>query len=396
MKNILFVDDEARVLQGLERQLHGMRHEWTMAFADSGPAGLDLMDKTPMDVVVTDMIMPGMDGAQLLSEVSQRHPQCVRIVLSGHADQEGMLRLAGLTHQFLSKPCDSGELRHAINRAFALRELLSSQQLRTLVTRTKTLPVMPALYRQLTEELAKEELSVDRVSEIISKDIGLTTKIFQLVNSAFFGLPRPVNDAREAVIYIGLATIRALVLSLKVFSQFEEKKVDGFSIEALENHCWTTGVLARKLAVLERCDREMQDQCFLAGLVHDVGQLVLASGMPEEYGRVLSEARGLNKSLWETEREHLGATHAAVGGYLIDLWGLSNPVVEAVSLHHCPSPGVARNFSPLLAVHVANALTHDRMQSHADWPGNQLDLDYIEKIGFSTRLEAWRAECYKE
>ena len=135
MKTLLFVDDEPRVLQGLQRQLRPMRHEWDMNFVESGRQALEFMAAQPVDIIISDMMMPGMDGSQLLSEVLKRHPQTVRIVLSGHAEREAVLRLVGPAHQYLSKPCDADELRKAIVRAFSLRDLLGNEQLKRLTTR---------------------------------------------------------------------------------------------------------------------------------------------------------------------------------------------------------------------------------------------------------------------
>ena len=396
MKTLLFVDDEPRVLQGLQRQLHGMRGEWKMNFVENAAKALEFMAAAPVDVIVTDMIMPGMDGAQLLTEVMKRHPNTVRIVLSGHADRESVLRLVGPAHQYLSKPCDAEELRSAISRAFALRDLLTNEKLKQLATRTRCLPTLPALHQQLTEELLKDEPSMERISEIISKDIGMTTKILQLVNSAFFGLSQPAANTSEAVIYLGLATIRALVLSLQVFSQFEQKTVKGFSIDALAQHCWMTGVVARRIAEIEHSDSKINDQCFLAGLLHDVGQLILATGLPDEYGRVLNSARESGTSLWDAEKAELGATHAEVGAYLLGLWGLPNPVIEAVALHHRPADATVGKFSPVIAVHVANVFTHDQTGTHSECPGNRIDLACLAKLGLDGRIEAWRSRCFEE
>ena len=227
MKTLLFVDDESKVLQGLQRQLRSMRHEWDMHFADTGGKALDFMASNRVDVLVSDMMMPEMDGAELLTEVSKRHPNTVRIILSGHADREAVLRLVGPAHQCLSKPCDAEELRTAVGRAFALRDLLSNEQLKQLATRIECLPTLPALYQQLTEELRKENSSMERIGEIISRDIGMTTKILQLVNSAFFGLSQSISSPAEAVMYLGLSTVRSLVLSIQVFSQFKNLSLPG-------------------------------------------------------------------------------------------------------------------------------------------------------------------------
>jgi HD-like signal output (HDOD) protein len=396
MNHLLFVDDEIRVLQGLQRQLHGMRNEWQMNFVEGGKKALEFMAANPVDVIVTDMMMPGMDGAELLTEVMKRHPVVIRIVLSGHTDREAILRLVGPAHQYLSKPCNANELRGAIARAFAMRDLLANEQLKQLATSTKSLPALPALYFQLMEELKKEDSSVERISEIISKDLGMTSKILQLVNSAFFGLSQRIADIPEAVTYLGIATIRALVLSIQVFSQFDEKKIKGFSIETLSNHCWMTGSLARTIAKLEHGDEKTMDQCFLAGLLHDVGQLVLAAGMPDEYGRVIEIARSHEKSIWETELAQFGATHAEVGGYLLGLWGLPNPIVEAVTLHHRPAGSTVRGFSPVIVVHVANSFAHDLAHTHPDWPGNCIQMDWIVNFGLTRQLDVWRSCCLNE
>jgi len=390
MKNLLFVDDEPKVLQGLQRQLRAMRNEWNMNFIGGGQQALDFMATNAVDVIISDMVMPGMDGSQLLTEVIKRHSNTVRIVLSGHADREAILRLVGPAHQYLAKPCDAEELRNAIARAFALRDLLCNERLKQLATRVKCLPSLPALHHQLTAEFQKEEPSIERIGEIISRDIGMTTKILQLVNSAFFGLPQPINNPTDAIMYLGLTTVRSLVLSLQIFSQFEQRLNPGFSLDVLAHHCWMTGVAARRIAEAERKELKVRDQCFLAGLLHDVGQLILAIGLPEEYARVVAAARERNLSVGQAEQEYFGATHADVGAYLLGLWGLPNPIIEAVALHHCPSQCVVQEFSPVIAVHAADVFMHEQPGASTELPPPVLDLAHLTSLGLADRIETWR------
>lgn len=393
MKTLLFVDDEPKLLQGLQRQLRPMREEWDMHFVESGNSALEFMSGRPVDIIVSDMMMPGMDGSQLLAEVAKKHPQTVRIVLSGQAEREAVLRLVGPAHQFLSKPCEADELRKAVSRAFALRDLLGNERLKELTTRIDHLPTLPSLQAMLSEELRKEAPSIDKIGEIISRDVGMTAKILQLVNSAFFGLAQPINSPAEAVVYLGINTIRALVLSLGIFLQYEGKFCRKFSLNALAEHSWVAGTMARTIAHKERRSVQMVDQCFLAGLLHDVGQLVLAFGLPEEYDQVIEKAKAENHQVWQVEQEFFGATHADVGAYLLALWGLPNQIVEAVALHHAPSHSTALEFSPTVAVHASDVFAHQLTQAHTESPPPLLDLAYLARIGCGERVKCWLEYC---
>src|SRR5258708_5867146 len=218
---ILFVDDEAFVLEGLQRMLRHLRAEWEMVFAESGSKALELMGQNPFDVVVSDMRMPGMNGAELLAEVMKRYPKTVRLILSGHADQALILKCVGSTHQYLSKPCEPDMLKATVLRAAGVGNSLQDQKLRQLVAQMDRLPSIPSLYMQIVEKLRDPEVMLEQIGELIGGDLGMTAKILKLANSAFFGLRREISSATEAVTYIGLETIKSLVLAINAFSQFE-------------------------------------------------------------------------------------------------------------------------------------------------------------------------------
>ena len=148
MKNVLFVDDQPQVLRGLRRTLDCMEEEWDMEFVDSGQEALDIMAQKPFDVMVTDMHMPGMDGAQLLERVSQDYANTIRIVLSGQANEEAVFRAVQPMHQYLSKPCDAQTLQDTIERALAMQELLAESSLKQLVSQLSSLPSLPSLYEK--------------------------------------------------------------------------------------------------------------------------------------------------------------------------------------------------------------------------------------------------------
>jgi DNA-binding NarL/FixJ family response regulator len=186
-KRLLFVDDEAMVLEGLRRSLHGMSSAWEMRFAKSAADALQDMADSHFDAIITDMRMPSMDGAELLEVVKRRYPGMVRFVLSGQASKDAVLRSVVPAHQFLSKPCDPVELKNRLTQAFAMHDLLSNDLLQGTVSRLRSLPSLPALYGELTAELQSEDCSVLRVEKIVARDVGMAAKILQLANSAFIG-----------------------------------------------------------------------------------------------------------------------------------------------------------------------------------------------------------------
>ena len=390
---ILFVDDEPHVLQGLQRMLRTMRSEWQMDFASSGQEALKLLRQQPYDVIVSDMRMPGMDGADLLKEVMRRYPKMVRFILSGHSDREMILKSVGPTHQFLTKPCSAESLKAALHRAVALREFLANEALLSRVSRMKSLPSLPTLYSRILKELQQPGASIKRIGDIIARDVGMTAKILQLVNSAFFGLPRHISSPSQAVSLLGLDTVRALVLSIQVFAGFEKTGVDNFSIESLWRHSVNVSQCANYIARAVNLEQKSIDDALMAGLLHDVGKLVLAVNSPGEYNSALALAKSKQMELWRAEKEVFGASHAEVGAYLMGLWGLPDSIVEALAFHHRPSECPYASFTSLTAVHIANVFDHDKDTKEKGIPESQADLEYLQKTGQADQLPMWREGC---
>jgi HD-like signal output (HDOD) protein/ActR/RegA family two-component response regulator len=386
MKQILFVDDEVKVLQGLGRMLRVMRHEWEMTFLDDPRQAVDLIQEKAFDAIIVDMRMPQMDGAEVLSRARESKPGMARIVLSGHAEREAAMRSVGLAHQFLAKPCDAETLRTTVSRACELRQLLFEAGLADTVCQLGKLPSLPRLYQAITEEMNKEDVSLKRVSGIIGKDVAMTAKVLQLVNSAFFGLGRRVGSIEQAVSYLGIDVIRSLVVSQSAFSSFESSDL-GF-YQNLWNHSTMTGMLAKEIAESESDDAILHGEALQAGMLHDIGALVLAARMPEKYRETRKVAESGAGELAKREEEAFGCDHGRVGAYLMGLWGLSDRIVEAIAYHDYPSKCSYRQFSPLTAVHVGSVLVLEATgQGNLEAP---LDVEYLGSIGCADKIPQWR------
>jgi putative nucleotidyltransferase with HDIG domain len=393
-KTLLFVDDDPMVLQGLQRSLRRWRDEWEVHYAGSGEAALALLAVRPVHVVISDMRMPGMDGTQLLAIVKERHPQVVRLILSGQLDRDMTLKSVRVAHQLLAKPCDLEVLREALQRTFALNELLAEDAIRRVVARIDTLPSMPASCIAIMAELRAEEASIRRVAGLIAGDLGMTAKILQMVNSAFFGLYRRVGDVQDAVMLLGLDAIRALVLSIHVFSAFNTRRMPFFDAEGLWRHSLTVGGYARKIAQLALADRAAATAAFLAGMLHDVGKLVLAVNFSDAYRSLLEEAVAAPGDRLAREREAIGTSHAEIGAYLMGLWGLEPEILTAIAFHHRPMESRVTSFGALTAVHLANGFDHapgQPLPSAGPAPG--IDPAYLESLRLTASMPAWHQAC---
>jgi putative nucleotidyltransferase with HDIG domain len=368
--------------------LFPIQNHWEMAFVTSGKQALELLDQSEFDLLITDIRMPEMTGIQLLHEVVSRHPQIIRIVLSGTADQEMTLRSATLAHQYLVKPCDAEILRGTIERAFSFSVMLDQPALKQLVSSVSTLPSVPSSYGKLIQVLRDPDVPLKEIGRIIANDVGMSAKILQLVNSSFFALRRHIGNPTEAVFYLGLETVKALALTVSAFSKFE---IHGrFSVEDLQNHSLRVGALARGMAVAMKLPKSVIDDCFTAGLLHDVGKLILSAYYSEVYDRALNLSREHDLPQVDAETQVLGASHAAIGGYLLWLWGLPDPVIEAVVRHHETSdvPPPARD--PAYIVRTANALILEGQKGDPDAcpsdPANQSDGDFASWRNLANKI----------
>jgi HD-like signal output (HDOD) protein len=360
MKRILFVDDEPALLEALRRRLYRAMSKWEMTFVPNAALAIEQLDARAYDVIVTDMRMARMDGAELLEIVSTKSPETIRIVLSGYAEERQVMRLVPLAHRYVSKPCEPDRLEDVIERCLRLQELLQEPRVRAIVGRIRQLPALPRVYARLRELIASEEATSAEVAEVIASDSAVTAKVLHVVNSAFFRLARPITRVEQAVVHLGFNAIRNLTLSAEVFCSWAGAAAGGFDPERLQEHARKVAAGAYTLAA----GRPWADDALLAGLLHDIGYWVLLQQCPQEMAQAVALAKEGALPLCEAERAVLDATHAEVGAYLLGLWGLPYPILEAVAYHHTASPAAHAEFDLLAAVAVAQAITSSSEPSH--------------------------------
>lgn len=383
---LVFVDDEELVLRSLRRLLRGYGQGWDLSFTTDPRRALALLDQKPVDVLVCDLAM-SVAGTTVLAEAQTAHPDVARIVISGITEVRKILPCIPLAHQFFAKPYDPSRLTGALERICALRRVVGNSAIRSIVGGSNGLPAAPSIHGDLVAALQRPHATQAEVASIVERDVGVSTRLLQLATSPLFGPPQGVFSIQGAVASLGIDTIRTLVLSSDIVRPLDPRgAMSGFSLAALGEHSLRTARIAREIAGPEG------DHAFVAGLLHNVGQVVLAARVPHRFAEAIDRARASRTGLLAIEQELLGLTHAEVGAYLLGLWGFRRSAIEAVA--HFPDPERAGpNWNVAGAVHVASILAADPEAPLGDEPGREMThvpLGYLDRLGLGSELPSWR------
>jgi len=372
-RRVLFVDDEPAILEGLRLSLRGQRREWDMVFAEGGRAGLSEIQRGAFDVVVTDMRMPGLGGAELLSYVKEKQPHAVRLVLSGQMDTETAMKTVFTAHQFLAKPCDPETLRSVLQRACALNDLVCGEELRALAGDVSMLPATPRVFLAISEALASPSCSLDGIALIVEREPALCAKVLQVANSAFFGLPQAVSSVARAINYLGTLTLRNLVLAMEVGASVSRNRVTlpGDQFVAFQLNALLVGLLAREWF---KADRRKADDAFVAGMLRDIGHFVLVAQ--------------------RRERDAAPQTHAWLSAYLLGLWGIPYTVLEPVAYHEQPELIAHETLELVDVLHLIDRVVSRLAPSPFQPEPALLDTQRLGRLGVTReRIEALRDEA---
>jgi HD-like signal output (HDOD) protein/CheY-like chemotaxis protein len=393
-KRILFIAKDQALWNEFQAHPAAMEGEWTAQFAGTGAEALALAQQSSFAAVVADVLLPDMSGLELLDQFMQRQPSAHRLVLSEVSDTENTVKCVGAPHHHLLKPLGARTLLNALDQAFAHEAWLPSQAVHGLIAQMRQMPSPPRTYFKVVDEIRSPRASLEKIGELIAEDPAITAKVLQLANSAVFGLELQVTQPLEAVAYIGLETTRALVLLAHTVSSFDKTKLAGFSVEELWRHSVSTGQIAQKIALMEKGGLEVAEQAFAAGLLHDIGKLLLCANLPGLFAKTLALAHEDKCSFWEAEMQLFpNAGHAELGGCILGIWGLPRPIVEAVALHHAPRQLAGPGFHALTAVHAADVLDHEMKPDPSVLIPMPIHPGYLAELGLAHRPEYWRQHC---
>lgn len=394
MQNVLLVDDNPNVLHSFKRALYSANNQWTILTAESGADALDIIAKDSVDIIISDLRMPIMDGVTLLGIVADQSPSTLRIAITGDADPILCQQATLVAHQFIAKPINPQDLIRIINQATGISKLIIKPDIKRTILRIANLPSQPGLYSQLVAELNKPEVDLEYVASVISQDISMTAKILQLVNSAYFGLAREVKEVSQAVFYLGVETIRDLSFSIHLFSQFDQGLIERSGLASLWDHSLRVASCSRAIAALTINDKKAIAGAFTGGLLHDIGKLILGTTSPTFYSSLMAMKMDDPMQYLLRERNEFGSTHAEIGAYLLGSWGLPQDIINAVLMHHSFVTIDPKDFSTSLAVWYANAFVC-AYGKPSDAEKFKLTEGMLQNKVLTGHVESWKNACIK-
>ncbi len=389
-KQILIVDDELKRLASLRQGLAQLCPDWELSFMNRADEALNFLAVRPFEVVICDSHIQPMGGLEFLAEVGRLHPSIHRFLMADSQDKQSQMQCEHGALQFLPYQCPPETLKLAVNRATAMDRWVTNPQMKGLIKRIRTFPSIPSLYFEVLKELESTDVSVDRVAGIMAKDLAMCTKILRVLNSAFYAMPRQITDLKEAVNLLGFEMVKSHVLCIQVFSRFDQVKPNYFSIDKLWRHSMAVAHMARKVAQWEDMDEATAEEAYTAGLLHDIGKLVLANSFGEQCQQAQKLALEQNLPLWNVEKQMFGASHGEIGAFLVANWGLPVALAETAAFHHIPLATESPQAGALLAVHAANALVYEQ-NPDPDVPlAPAVDEEYLRRLGLEGHAQMWR------
>ncbi len=393
-QRILLVEYQSSENNDIEQIHEKLTDDWDSKIVLSGEEAIREVNESPYNIVICKMQLSDMSGTDLLKNITNEHSETLRyMIIDKEVDRNTMHESWSIVHQFISSPCNPELVVSMVNDSMKLHNFLSNKELCDRIAAIGTLPSLPEIHNKLVEELQNENTSIQKIANLVGQDIGITAKVLATANSAFFGLRSRVENITQAINTLGIDTVEGIVFAAGVFGQFDNANLPGFSVESIYNRGIAVGTKARMIAHAFGLNNMLTNDSLLSGTLHAVGQLVMLTSFKDEFCEALELSRGESIPFYKAQMKVMGVSDAAIGAYLLSLWGLRDTVVEAVAWHYNPSEAAASIISPLTAVHLAYATDLDECNNIKKNDKSAVDISYLDTLGISNQLDSIRSLC---
>lgn len=350
MKKILIVDDDINIRSSLSDAF--LDTDYEIITRENGLAALEFLKSATVDLVISDMRMPEIDGYELLSKIKEKYPKVIRIIMVDSAEEASVFKviLQNTAKFCILKPWNNEKVLEYIGQIFETEEILNSNDLLHLINNIEKLPTIDSSYQKILH-MIERDADTGAISAEIEKDFAISTKLLQLANSAYYGLR--TGSVKHATVYLGLQNLKSLIYSTSILNTFNSASAQD---QQKVNDLWSHAILTSKLLhyIYEVfMIKKLPEAAYSAGLLHNIGTLILINNRIEDYTTVINKARIKSLDLLDVEREAFHVTHQEAGGYLASWWKLPFPIVEAALYHHRPLDAGVLNKEVIAAVHLA-------------------------------------------
>ncbi|NRY63737.1 HDOD domain-containing protein [Clostridium beijerinckii] len=347
-KSILFVDDEKSILNSIRREFFDSPYD--VYIANGGREALDILEKNHIDLIVSDMRMPEMDGYELLKRVKLLYPEVTRLILSGFTDEKTVFKSIynNLAKLFITKPWKKDDFRRAIDEVFKTEELLHNNISLNHIKEMGKLPTIPSVLQEISDVVEHDDHNIDRIVRLIEADITLSSEVLRIINSAFYGIK--TASIKTAVLSLGLVNLKAIMATAEVFKSGN----DFYN----KNEIWEHSNLTNKILIElynKALGKKIPDYYGTAGLLHDIGKVAFFKIYDKEYDDIYKLAA--DKSLGEIstlEKEKFKIDHEELGGYLLQWWDIPYAIVESALYHHNPMLSSDANRELVSMIYIAD------------------------------------------
>ncbi len=386
---LLIIDPDAEAIESYQKALAPKEASWTALYATTAEEGLKLAANDTPDIIVAALSLNDGLGLKVLSQAIDSSPLSHAFIAAQELERPQLAAAFEGGCRYLPRPCTADRLISEFQRCLAIDSWLQSPVVKEIVSSRQEFESLPAQHHQIVTGLNSPDTSIDDIAEAIANDLALSAKILETANSSFYGFDQSVADIKQAISLLGLSTTRNIVLAVHIFSQVGQDSEHQSLIKEIWHHSIAVAGAARRICLHETNDQKAAEEAYSAGLLHDIGKLILLGVVPDDYIEAQRLSREESLSPWQTEYKVIGCDHAEVGAYLLAKWGLPNALSEAAALHHRPANSCRGTFSTLAAVHAANAIVRKRRNpQHADATPI---TNFLIEIGKSEQWADWEA-----
>lgn len=393
MRKVLFVDDNKPLMDSFRNYFDRVPKNWAPIYLTDSLKAMDVLLFGDIDIIVTDIHMPHMDGVQLLDFVKKEHPDVIRIAISGEGEAPDILEKAKNAHRYMEKPVDLHVLHETIERVTTLSQIIPNEDTRKIVASLETIPTTPKVYRELLSELNRDDGSLKRIAQLVTEDPGLTAGLLKVVNSAFFNLPNEITSAQQAVTLLGLEIVKGILFSVEMIRSFTINEEKTFSINDIVEHSLLVANFSKAILEKEGVNKTIIEKTFITAILHDIGELIFAIALPERYRSIIEVSRSFEQTLARLEMQVLGTTHAEAGAYLLGLWGLPEDIVSAIAHHHTPAKASGTAAAILATLHASDYVCCKLFPEFRLGGEEHIEMTFLKKLKIQHKLEAWEEIC---